>query len=155
MAIQTLFQHYFSETMRRAKYQYDGGHVTVSVPRLPGLEADGNSEYDAAVNYLGVFVVWLLKQLEQGLPVPPLGDHDLNTDHNRRLFTRETGIDIPLLKEQPDPDQMWFWTPQWQAMERESDEDIAAGRVHRFTGEEDFEAALEAHQHPNADVRHA
>ena len=26
-------------------------------------------------------------------------------------------------------DQAWFWTDRWQAMEREADEDIAAGRT--------------------------
>lgn len=25
-------------------------------------------------------------------------------------------------------DQAWFWTPEWQAKEREVDEDVAAGR---------------------------
>ena len=25
------------------------------------------------------------------------------------------------------PDQEWFWTPEWQAGEREADEQIAAG----------------------------
>ena len=28
-----------------------------------------------------------------------------------------------------DPDQAWFWTPEWQAKEREADEAIAAGRL--------------------------
>src|SRR5258708_5282004 len=26
-------------------------------------------------------------------------------------------------------DQLWFWTPEWQAKEREADTDIAEGRV--------------------------
>jgi len=26
-----------------------------------------------------------------------------------------------------DPDQAWFWTPEWQAKEREVDEEMAAG----------------------------
>lgn len=25
-------------------------------------------------------------------------------------------------------DQLWFWTPEWQAKEREADEDLAKGR---------------------------
>ncbi|WP_028935097.1 AbrB/MazE/SpoVT family DNA-binding domain-containing protein [Pseudonocardia spinosispora] len=34
-------------------------------------------------------------------------------------------------------DQRWFWTPEWQAMEREADEEIAAGQGTTFdTGEE-------------------
>jgi len=29
-------------------------------------------------------------------------------------------------------DQSWYWTPEWQAAEKEADEDFAAGRVHRY-----------------------
>jgi antitoxin MazE len=29
-------------------------------------------------------------------------------------------------------DQLWFWTPEWQAKEREADEDIAQGRLKDF-----------------------
>jgi len=47
-----------------------------------------------------------------------------------------------------DASQAWFWTPEWQAMEREADEDIAAGRVERFESDEDFLAALEARMKP-------
>ncbi|MGI8577763.1 MAG: hypothetical protein ACR2KG_07555 [Nocardioidaceae bacterium] len=33
-------------------------------------------------------------------------------------------------------DQRWFWTPEWQTMEREADLDLAAGRsTHFATGE--------------------
>ncbi|NJD28919.1 MAG: AbrB family transcriptional regulator [Chloroflexi bacterium] len=45
------------------------------------------------------------------------------------LVERDDGrIELrPLL---PVPaDQAWFWTERWQAMEREVDEDVAAGRV--------------------------
>jgi antitoxin MazE len=28
-----------------------------------------------------------------------------------------------------DADQAWFWTPEWQAGEREAEEDLRAGRV--------------------------
>lgn len=31
-----------------------------------------------------------------------------------------------------DKDQAWFWTKRWQEGEKEADEDIRAGRVHRF-----------------------
>lgn len=30
-------------------------------------------------------------------------------------------------------DQLWYWTPEWQAKEREADEDIAQGRVKEFS----------------------
>lgn len=35
-------------------------------------------------------------------------------------------------------DQLWFWTKEWQQMEREADEDISAGRVRTFESAEDF-----------------
>ncbi len=36
-----------------------------------------------------------------------------------------------------DATQAWFWTPEWQAGERESEADLAAGRVEVFaSGEE-------------------
>jgi bifunctional DNA-binding transcriptional regulator/antitoxin component of YhaV-PrlF toxin-antitoxin module len=40
-------------------------------------------------------------------------------------------------------DQAWFWTERWQAMEREADEDIAAGRVGPLRTLEEFLAHLE------------
>jgi len=35
-------------------------------------------------------------------------------------------------------DQLWFWTPEWQAKEREADEDIAQGRVKEFSTVEEL-----------------
>jgi hypothetical protein len=35
-------------------------------------------------------------------------------------------------------DQAWFWTPEWQAGEREADADIAAGRSQVFTDDDEF-----------------
>ncbi|MGI8856978.1 MAG: AbrB/MazE/SpoVT family DNA-binding domain-containing protein [Thermomicrobiales bacterium] len=43
-----------------------------------------------------------------------------------------------------DPDQRWFWSERWQQMEREADEDYAAGRFRRFDNVEDFLAHLDA-----------
>src|ERR671931_1139153 len=47
-----------------------------------------------------------------------------------------------------DATQAWFWTPEWQAKEREADEDAAAGRVERFDGDDEFLAALEDRMKP-------
>ncbi|HLG70027.1 MAG TPA: AbrB/MazE/SpoVT family DNA-binding domain-containing protein [Chloroflexota bacterium] len=41
-------------------------------------------------------------------------------------------------------DQAWFWTPEWQAGEREADEQIARGEIETFDNVDDFLAALEA-----------
>ena len=42
-----------------------------------------------------------------------------------------------------DADQSWFWTERWQELERAADADLAAGRVTRFDGAEDFLASLD------------
>ncbi|MBI4282586.1 MAG: AbrB/MazE/SpoVT family DNA-binding domain-containing protein [Chloroflexi bacterium] len=36
------------------------------------------------------------------------------------------------VKKLVDKEQAWFWTKRWQEGEREAEEDIRAGRVHRF-----------------------
>lgn len=43
-----------------------------------------------------------------------------------------------------DATQAWFWTPEWQAGEREASEDIAAGQVEVFEDDESFLASLDA-----------
>ncbi len=42
-----------------------------------------------------------------------------------------------------DATQAWFWTPQWQAGEREATQDIAAGQVEVFEDDEAFLASLD------------
>jgi AbrB family looped-hinge helix DNA binding protein len=67
----------------------------------------------------------------------------LPADLRRRLHLDEPGAQIEITERDdgrielrpvlPVPaDQRWFWTERWQAMEREADEDIAAGRVTTF-----------------------
>jgi hypothetical protein len=152
MALQTLTSHYITTLRRRTEFRSGGDLIVAFVPEVPGIKGEGDSKERAEASFLLRYFTWLLQQLVEGRPVPPMGEHDLNSDYNRRLFMRETGLDIPLLNEQPDPDQMWFWTPKWQLMEREADEDIAASRVERFESDEEFDAALKARRHMNADV---
>lgn len=58
----------------------------------------------------------------------------------RRLHLDEPGAQLQIIEQDdgkvelrpvlPVPaDQRWFWTDRWQAMEREVDEHVAAGRV--------------------------
>lgn len=64
----------------------------------------------------------------------------LPADLRRRLHLDEPGAQVRIIEREdgsvelqpmlPVPaDQRWFWTERWQAMEREADEDVAAGRV--------------------------
>lgn len=41
-----------------------------------------------------------------------------------------------------DPEQRWYWTAEWQAKEREVDEDLKAGRYEDFDNIDDFFDAL-------------
>lgn len=43
-----------------------------------------------------------------------------------------------------DRPQAWFWSPEWQAAEREAGEDIEAGRVLNFDSADEAIATLDA-----------
>jgi hypothetical protein len=43
-----------------------------------------------------------------------------------------------------DPQQAWFWTPEWQVREREADADLAAGRSARYDSDEEFLVHLDS-----------
>ncbi len=47
-----------------------------------------------------------------------------------------------------DSTQAWFWTPEWQAGEREADADLAAGRGETFYSGEEFLEALRSPAKP-------
>jgi AbrB family looped-hinge helix DNA binding protein len=64
----------------------------------------------------------------------------LPADLRRRLHLDEPGAQVQIIEGEDGriellpvlpvaADQRWFWTERWQAMEREADADIAAGRV--------------------------
>lgn len=58
------------------------------------------------------------------------------------LAEREDGV-IELRPHVAVPaDQAWFWSERWQAMEREADADVEAGRTQVFDGAEEFAADL-------------
>jgi antitoxin MazE len=75
-------------------------------------------------------------------------------DLRERLHGDEPGTQIEVTETQPGvfemravvpvpADQSWFWTERWQAMEREADDDVAAGRIRRFESGDAFLADLE------------
>ena len=79
----------------------------------------------------------------------------LPADLRRRLHLDEPGAQVQIIEQEdgrielravlPVPaDEAWFWTERWQAMEREADEDIAAGRVMTADGPEEMFAILDA-----------
>ena len=71
----------------------------------------------------------------------------LPAEMRRRLHLDQPGAQVQIIEGEdgrielravlPMPaDQAWFWTDQWQAMEREADADFAAGRVTVHDGPE-------------------
>ena len=70
------------------------------------------------------------------------GDHLVATVEGGRLVLIPASVT-------PD-DQAWFWTPEWQAGEREADADLAAGRFETFDSGEKFLEALRAMAKPAA-----
>jgi hypothetical protein len=47
-----------------------------------------------------------------------------------------------------DSEQAWFWTREWQAREREADDDLAAGRVTAYESDDELLATLDERTKP-------
>lgn len=60
------------------------------------------------------------------------------------LLDAELTADGILLRPQKivDATQAWYWTPKWQAGEREVEADLAAGRIETFSTGDEFLSAL-------------
>jgi AbrB family looped-hinge helix DNA binding protein len=71
------------------------------------------------------------------------------------LLEAEITADGILLRPQKlvDATQAWFWTPQWQAGEREAEADLAAGRVEVVDSGEDLVSALRKRATPGRSRR--
>ncbi len=61
---------------------------------------------------------------------------------DREVEVVTVGGFVLILPADRDPDQAWFWTPEWLAGELEAEADKAAGRQQVFGSDEDFLAAL-------------
>ena len=54
-----------------------------------------------------------------------------------------------VLRGRVDPDQLWFWSPEWQAKERAVSDGLERGEAGtRYGSDADFLAALEARVKP-------
>lgn len=51
-----------------------------------------------------------------------------------------------------DASQAWFWTPEWQAGEREAEADLGAGRFDRYESDEEFLEALRSRMNARDDA---
>lgn len=89
------------------------------------------------------------------LTVQARGTVALPADLRRRLHLDEGDTQIKLIERDDGrielvpvvaipADQAWFWTDRWQAMEREADADVAAGRAKVVEGADELIAHLDA-----------
>lgn len=78
------------------------------------------------------------------LPADLRRRHKLDTPGAQVLVKeRDDGV-IELVPQAAIPaDQEWFWTPEWQKMEREADEDFAAGRFTVYNSADEFFDAMD------------
>lgn len=55
-------------------------------------------------------------------------------EHEWQLADEWTHVTCAICNESKDvdPDQAWFWTPEWQAGEREADEELRRGEYEEF-----------------------
>jgi len=89
------------------------------------------------------------------LTVQSRGTVALPADLRRRLHLDRADSQIKLVEHEDGrvelvpvvaipADQAWFWTERWQAMEREADADIAAGRATVVDDVDELIALLDA-----------
>lgn len=88
------------------------------------------------------------------LTVQSRGTVALPVDLRRRLHLDQANAQVQLIEHEDGrvelvpvvavpADQSWFWTERWQAMEREADADVAAGRATVVDGLEGLIANLD------------
>ena len=85
--------------------------------------------------FLGSFILaeaLSVHQLDKRLALGILGPQIEVTEVGDGVFELRPVVRVPA-------HQQWFWADRWQAMEREADADIAAGRVEHF---DDIDAFL-------------
>lgn len=76
---------------------------------------------------------WVQVRKKFQITLPKSARDDLCLDEGDLLAVQVRDGELVLRPQQLiDRDQAWYWTPEWQAAEREADEDIKAGRTHRF-----------------------
>jgi antitoxin PrlF len=89
--------------------------------------------------------VTLTKVTRNGqVTLPAAARRALHVEEGDYIEVRVTEDSIVLTpKKLVDKSQAYFWSPAWQAAERQASEDIAAGRVHAAKNVDDLIANLD------------
>lgn len=100
-----------------------------------------SDEHDVVRDLYRALEDWLLLALQRGDQVPMIDGIDLTTEDAQALVAwHETH------RRETDPDQAWFWTPEWQAGERAASRQIQEGQGVVYESDEDFLAAFDGNQ---------
>ncbi len=98
---------------------------------------------------------WVQVREKYQITIPQAVRRDLRLDEGDLLAVEVRDHEMILRPQKfVDRDQAWFWTPEWQAAEREAEEDLRLGRYDEFETMEDMIADLER-QMSEQQVRHA
>lgn len=77
------------------------------------------------------------------IPAEVLAEANLSEGSVVKLCAAGDGA-IAIVSEARDPEQWWFWTDEWQAREREADEELKSGRATEPLSGDEFLALLKA-----------
>lgn len=103
--------------LRAQSPQFSGMSAVVGVARSAPVEVSGEStQIEAAVSLSGVVLA-----LRAGSTV--------------RVYARQHGA---VQWMEIDPEQVWFWSAEWQRREREAEEDLREGRFQDFDSLDDL-----------------
>jgi len=86
---------------------------------------------------------WVQVRKKYQITLPKFVREDLHLNEGDLLAIEVRDHELVLRPQKLiDRDQAWYWTPEWQAAEREADQDIQSGRTRRFTDAEEAIAFL-------------
>lgn len=88
--------------------------------------------------------ITIRKRGQVTLPKSFIDKFDLEEGDSLNLEINQQGEIIVVPMVQVPVSQSWFWTNEWQAGEREAEEDIKKGHVKRFDHVDDLIADLES-----------
>lgn len=98
---------------------------------------------------------WVQVRKKFQITIPQTARRDLHLGEGDLLAVEVRDQELVLRPQKlVDRDQAWFWSPEWQAAEREADEDLRQGRYDEFETMADMIADLER-QMAKEQVRHA
>lgn len=95
-------------------------------------------EHDVVHDLYEALEDWLLITLQRGEPVSVVDGIDLTTEDVRGLVAWHQAH-----RREIYPDQAWFWTPEWQAGEREASREVQECEGATYERDDDFLTALD------------